>query len=258
MNLQKIKYRALDDWFLTPQGVHVADSFAACLAVQRDVLQGTTLLQLGDGGKNIWLDLLDFRRKWIVSPCLDAPQQVVISALNALPFERNSLDCVLALFALEAFGWDKNPVDEMDRILKPMGHAVFFGINPFSLWGLAGRLGFASCLGMRDIALISPFFLQQSLLRRGYRQCYFESFYYIPPVREAESINRLAFLNEMGKMISLNPAGFYCLIMQKYQKCRPKVLRRTNARRNTSLTIEPAWASRDISTYSSQLSVPPA
>ena len=244
LNAQKTKYRALHDWFNTPQGLHVGESFTSYLARMPAMFHGNTLLQLGDCGENPWFPVLNFRRKWIASPCLDASHASVVTALNSLPMDRNSVDSVLAPLALEAFGWDKNPLDEMDRILKPMGYVILFGINPCSLWGLAQRFGYLSCLGGRPAALISPLFLQQSLLRRGYRQCLFESFYYLPPLRGAEWLTRLAFLNEMGKIIAVSPAGFYCLIMQKYQKCARSPLRRAHVRRNVILSPEPAWANR--------------
>jgi hypothetical protein len=241
LNQQKTKYRALDDWFLTPQGRDVGASFAARLALVSEYVQGSRVLQLGACGHNAWLQELHLRRQWVASPCLDADASV-ITALNALPLDRRCVDCVVAPFALEAFGWDKNPLDEIDRILSPMGHVIFLGINPLSLWGLALRLGYLHDLGVHATALVSPLLLQQSLLRRGYRQCRLESFYYIPPLYNNAWIKRLAFLNEMGKMLALTPAGFYCLIMQKYQVCPPNAMRRAKARRSIALSPTPAWA----------------
>ena len=62
------------------------------------------------------------------------------------------------------------------------------------------------------------------MLHRGYTQCALTSFYYIPPVTNEFLIRKLEFLNEMGKMVWPFPAGFYCLIMQKYQPCSPSLL----------------------------------
>ena len=45
-----------------------------------------------------------------------------------------------------------------------------------------------------------------------------------PPVTNKTLINHLEFLNQMGKMIWPFPAGFYCLIMQKYQPVGPTAL----------------------------------
>ena len=52
--------------------------------------------------------------------------------------------------------------------------------------------------------------------RRGYRQYFFDTFDYAPPIKSARMIKALEFLNSMGKMIALAPPGFYCILMQKY------------------------------------------
>ena len=242
LNHQKTKYRALDDWFATPQGQHVAALFAARLALVSEQVHGSRVLQLGVCGNNSWLQELNLHWQCVASPCLDAAHASLITALNTLPFARSSMDCVVAPFAMEAFGWQTNPLDEIDRILAPMGHVIFFGIQPFSWWGLAVRLGYLYELGVHATALVSPLLLQQSLLRRGYRQCSLDSLYYMPPLRDKAWIQRLAFLNEMGKMLTITPAGFYCLIMQKYQVCPPNAMRRAKARRTITANPTPVWA----------------
>ncbi len=99
-----------------------------------------------------------------------------------------------------------------------MGYVVFFGINPYSLWGLYLRLKRHSCFGQKAKSVFS---LQRAMLHRGYVQSYLSSFYYIPPVQTEKSLEKLKLLNLLGKMISPCPAGFYCLIMQKYQPSHP-------------------------------------
>ncbi len=47
-----------------------------------------------------------------------------------LPFKRDSIDCILAPLTLQCFNLNKNPIDEIDRVLKPMGYLVIFGTNP--------------------------------------------------------------------------------------------------------------------------------
>lgn len=132
---QMHKYQALDRWFETPQGLCVAKAFASELATVGDFFSGKQLLQLGHCGDNLWLPALNFRHKWFVTPGDGGGPKTLVASLNALPIERGSIDCVVAPLTLEAFGPDKNPLDEIDRILKPMGYVIFFGINPLSFWG---------------------------------------------------------------------------------------------------------------------------
>lgn len=218
------KYNALDEWFKTPQGICVAHAFSQQLDEMKDILTGRRLIQLGCCGDNLWLKSLKYRQKCLVSPCFDAPNAGMYALLNHLPFEKNSVDCVIAPLTLEAFGYDKNPIDEIDRVLKPMGHIIFFGINPWSFWGAALKWGRLSCFGNAYTSLSSSLSIKLAMFHRGYQQCFMESFYYIPPVADEQWIQRFSFFNEMGKMIWPFPAGFYCFVAQKHQPCTPNVL----------------------------------
>lgn len=215
------KYQALDDWFRTPQGIRVSEAFTDELRSAQSFLSGRRLLQLGNCGKNDWLTSLKFNQKWIVTPSIAAKTVTLYSLINNLAIDRNSVDCVLAPLTLEAFADDKDPLDEIDRVLKPMGYAVFFGINPWSFWGAALNYGRLSCFAHTSASLSSSLALKHAMLQRGYRQCILNSFYYIPPIMNRKLIYKLEFLNQMGKMIWPYPAGFYCFIAQKHQTCPP-------------------------------------
>lgn len=209
---------------MTPQGNRVAHAFVAELMQVSKQLSGGTLLQLGNCGENLWLASLNFRHKWVITPSLVPQKSSLIASLNMLPIERDSIDCIIAPLTLEAFSQGKNPIDEIDRLLKPMGYAIFFGINPCSFWGAALRWHRLSCFGSSAVTLTSSLTLKRMMLLRGYRQCALTSFYYIPPVTSEFLIRKLEFFNEMGKMVWPFPAGFYCFIVQKYQSCSPSLL----------------------------------
>lgn len=227
--LHKNKYRALHDWFATPQGVAAGCAIAREIVKHTKSLSGFTLAQLGMCGTNPWLAHMSFARQWVLSPCVEQKGRAMVCAFNALPFERNSLDCVIVPFGMEVFGLQTNLLDEVDRVLRPMGHAVFIGINPWSLWGAGMRFGKAVFMGQAHTHLTSSILLHNALLHRGLQQTAFSSFYYTPPVRSMRWIKRFDVLNEMGKMVWPLPPAFYCLIAQKYQcitpSLRPQVMR---------------------------------
>ena len=217
------KYRSLDSWFKTPQGSRVAQAFVDELSQVNEQLYGERLIQLGHCGDDLWLSAFKFRDKSIVSPFSVQKKTTVLASLTLLPIERDSIDCVIAPLTLEAFPHSKNPMDEIDRVLKPMGYAVFLGINPVSFWGAALRWGHLGCFGKTQVSLTSSLTVKRMMLLRGYRQCALTSFYYIPPVANEFLIRNLAFFNEMGKMVWPFPAAFYCLIVQKYQYSPPAI-----------------------------------
>lgn len=214
----------LDNWFRTPQGLHVALAFANELKPFSEQFNGETLLQLGSCGDNIWLPNMRFKHQWIVNNCTTAEQSAVVSSLTKLPIDRNCIDCIIAPLTIELGGRNKALIDEMDRVLNPMGFLIVLGINPVSLWGCALRWGKLFGVEKSQRTASSSLWVKRALLRSDYRCCAQMNFYYIPPVVKEKSIRKLEFLNEMGKMIWPFPAGFYCLIVQKYQACFPNFL----------------------------------
>lgn len=228
MNLdeERQRYRALNDWFISEQGQYVAEALTLQLKNIAPLFARGIALQLGLCGKSPWLKDISSEHTWFSTPCLEVPGATFIASSHRLPLHRSSIDTVIAPLVQELFTQDKAPFDEIDRVLSAMGHIVFLGINPMSLWGLllcAHRLPFLGPAGMRPV---SPLTLKNAFLNRGYQQVYFESFYEVPPFRHERWIKRSLFLNEAGKLISLLPSGFYCLVMQKYQACPPEIKQR--------------------------------
>lgn len=221
---QVAHYRTLNQWFQTPLGDFVANEFCTDLKQLSPHLSGELLLQLGHCGNNPWLKLLNFQHKWLASP-FSAPESIQMeSSLNQLPIDRNSLDCVVMPLTLEPFGGGNGLIDEIDRVLKPMGFVIFLCINPWSLWGGALKCGLLKCYADNKVQMRSPFNLNRTLIQRGYRQISLSNFCYIPPVNSQHIINKLTFLDEVGKMLWPFPSGFYCYIAQKYELIHPESL----------------------------------
>ncbi len=214
-------FLSLDAWFKSAQGSLVAQAFTDELKSTSHLKSGSYLLQLGLGGDNIWLPALNYRHHWIATPASTHKKNTLLSDIHALPFEKNSIDCIIAPLTIEALMHGKLPIDEIDRILKPMGLIIILGINPISLWGLALSLGCTPCFGARTIIPASSLTLKQQFLNRGYTQMLLSSFYHLPPLKNPKLIKNLAFLNPMGKMLWPLPGGFYCFIAQKYQPIPP-------------------------------------
>ncbi len=221
---QKKQYRALNRWFQSPLGLFAAHEFTIHLESIREFLSGEILVQLGNCGENIWLKKLNYTHQWIISPFALAHKVHIESELNHLPFQRNSIDCILAPLTLEPFNNSLSLVDEIDRVIKPMGYVVFLCINPWSLWGGALKSGLLNCYHERNIKMRTSFSLNRMFIQRGYQQIALNNFCYIPPVNRASLIKKLAFLDEIGKMLWPVPSGFYCYIAQKMQFIEPSLI----------------------------------
>jgi hypothetical protein len=213
---QRRRYRALNDYFKTPRGQSLAEAFSIQLAQFKQHLNPGSLLQLGVCGDNQWLSDTAFKHIWCATPCLDAPEAALVTTPLHLPLQQHSVDVVMAPMVLELLGRNHTVLDEIDRVLRPMGHVVFFGINPLSLWGLS--LLYHGVIGTGPMQPHSPWFLKRLFLSLGYQQHRFEMFYYVPPFIRAQWIRKSLFFNEMGKIMPIFPAGCYCLVMQKYQR----------------------------------------
>ena len=207
----------LDDWFQTAQGKNVAEAFVLQLSAYRERFVGKNMLQLGQCGKNEWLQLFNFKNMWISSPCMPESLSSLVADPLHLPFARHSVDCIIAPLTIELSYSSDHLINEIDRVLNPMGYVVFLGVNPLSLWGLTLKFSQLSCFKKNSINLTSFFKLQHAMKARGYQQCLLKHFYFIPPLVNHKWLNRLNFLNQMGKIISPMPAGFYCMVVQKYQ-----------------------------------------
>lgn len=213
---QKTMFHALDDWFFSEQGQHVAHAFLREMTPFHDLLHGETLIQLGRCGNTSFFSKCRFQHAWVASPSVETGITLTTS-FSQLPIERDSVDCLIAPMILDAFSHENNPIDELDRVLKSMGYIVFFGIAPFSLWGYWVRRQGNLCF-MNPGKPKSVFSIKRTLLSRGYIQCHLASFYYIPPLQNKAWIEKFELCNEIGKMISIIPANFYCLVVQKHQE----------------------------------------
>lgn len=218
------QYRALNKWFHSPLGHFVAHEFAVNLESSREFVRGETLLQLGNCGDNPWLKKLDFKHQWIVSPFALAHKVHLEGALTHLPIDRNSIDGIIAPLTLEPFNTSQSLINEIDRVLKPMGFVILLCINPWSLWGAAMKLGALPCYRDSHIKMHTPFHLNRMFIQRGYKQISLNNFCYLPPVKRASLIKKLTFLDEIGKMIWPFPSGFYCYIAQKHQIIQPNLI----------------------------------
>lgn len=140
---------ALARWYLSPAGEQAAEELAQRLQRLAQTAFGYHALVLGPvamgmSSKLDWAALLNVS----LTAGVDAAKQsipgetaYVCALADALPFESESIDVVLAPHLLETRHNPHELLQEIDRVLRPEGRLFIVGINPSSLLNLAAMLG---------------------------------------------------------------------------------------------------------------------
>lgn len=211
------QHQALRAWFDTPLGRSLEAFEANALRAVLPGLFGTVAVQLGRLGR---LDLLD--------ACV-APTRIVLDVLaerdgifvrgvpEQLPFEARSVDLVLLPHTLDYCDSPHHVLREVERVLAPEGHAVIFGFNPISLWGLRRLLAprrprpvpwsgrFLRLARVKDwLALLDFEFVHGHML------------YYRPPIAREGIMDRLHFLDTLGDRWWPLMAAVYLVVAKRH------------------------------------------
>jgi len=197
----------LADWLQTPVGQYIG-------SWERQTVDNMVANAFGYHAVQLGLPQQDFLQtnrmptKILVHPCLHGiqasrPAGADILSLYAepeqLPFDSQSLDLLILPHVLECSDHPHQVLREAERVLVPEGRIVITGFNPWSLWGLHGRLP-----GLEPLTPV-PAPMQVSLARlkdwftllsfeadRGRFGCY------APPCSTQKWLQRFAFMEAAG------------------------------------------------------------
>jgi SAM-dependent methyltransferase len=134
---------------------------------------------------------------------------------EAMPIDGDSIDVLVLPHALE-FAIDAHQVlREAHRMLVPEGHVVVIGFSPWSLWGVwrlvLGRRGsmpwcgrFFSATRVKDWLALLDF---EPVLSRH--------FFFRPPLKRIGVMNRLGFVERLGRRWWPMLSGVYVLVAKK-------------------------------------------
>lgn len=174
-------------WLQTPKGRGLLAEECARVQHALENIFGDQFLQIGDWGGRMFLPFARTQRSAMFCESADAHASAV-GEPSRLPVLDDSVDAVLLPHVLETNPDPHGVLREVNRILRPNGHVVILGFNPYSLWGvrhLASRRRFPggvrhliSDYRMRDwLQLLnfavqdgSFYFFQLPILRRPVRQ----------------------------------------------------------------------------------------
>lgn len=130
--------RALETWYARHHGAELRQSLLTRLQPLLDLAFGYHVLQLSPLQSSL-IDGSPINHKIFASGCVNGEVSLCCHG-DELPLESDSVDMVVAWHALEFDAHPHGSLREMMRVLRPRGHLVIVGFNPFSLLGLSQRL----------------------------------------------------------------------------------------------------------------------
>lgn len=187
-------------------------------AVVEDFIQGVYgkhALLIGVPEQQSLLLHLDPPCHLLISPLLPESTQddlkIIESSLFELPIASGSVDLVILPHTLELVDNPRQLLAEACRIVKPEGHLVICGFNPYSLWGLSRKVS------RREGSLPKLHFQNEHMMLKWLGLSDFElvkqaGVLYSPPLKNSKLLKKLHFLEWLGGRLNLPCAGVYVLM----------------------------------------------
>lgn len=130
---------ALETWYAQHSGEQLCDGFRTRLQPILDLAFGYHILQLGPLTAHNLIAGSPINHHLFASDSSTGRPSLLCHG-DELPFESDSIDMVVAVHALDFNERPHGSLREMQRVLRPHGHLVIVGFNPYSLPGLARYL----------------------------------------------------------------------------------------------------------------------
>jgi SAM-dependent methyltransferase len=197
----------LSQWFETPLGKHLLAQELAYFDAEVSDIFGYNALQFG-------LPQIDFLRanRVALRACVgNEPGVRVRSDHCELPLATAELDLVVLPHLLE---FSHNPhqiLREVQRVLRPEGHVILSGFNPWSLWGLARLIGARSGEYPWSGQFISLPRIKDWLALLGLDVVGGRMTAYTPPWGGEKWLRRLSFMEKAGQRWWPIAGGVYFL-----------------------------------------------
>ncbi len=213
-----MKSQTLRQWFCEPLGRYLMDLEQVRLARILADLFGYHILQLSCMSGQDLLASSRISHKIILQFEEELAQEQLSSVIcsgDDLALAPDSLDVVVMPHVLEFASNPHKLLREVERVLIGEGHLIILGINPWSLWGL-WRL----FLAWREIPPWNGHFyslarikdwlslLDLEILRT-------ERFFFRPPLRKTRIMQKLRFLENLGKYCWPYFGGAYIIVAKK-------------------------------------------
>lgn len=211
-------YRRLhqwDQWLAHFLGSQVLAAEKAMLFSFLEKLYGKHTLLIGTPKQHTLLEASVMPQQLLVSPLfsksIDA--SYIESDLHELPIASGLVDLVIVPHTFELIDNPQQLLTEACRIVKPDGHIIVFGFNPYSFWGLKKRWmksknspwsnHFTEINKIKNWLSLAEFQLMQQ-----------ETFFFRPPIQHASLFKKLKWLEKLGEICFSPFGGIYMLMAQ--------------------------------------------
>lgn len=222
MNLGRIKVKTderlpkMDQWAFQPHGRYLLSAERDALATVLPKLFGYYLLQLGGPVDFDLTDSCVIRTKIRLtideSPGFDGAS--VRGQPHALPFQPDSIDVVVMPHVLDYLTHPEHILKSVYDVLLPEGTVIVFGINPFSLWGLA-KVCKSNSLVYRRAQLHSKSRIIRLLKAQGFEIVKRKTTCFRWPSSTDKAMNRSVVMEPFGQLITPTFGGVYMIVARK-------------------------------------------
>lgn len=196
-------------WFDGPLGRQLLEHEDRVLADELNRCFGSYMVQYGPfSGASVVPPKI--KRSVRLGPSL--PGIEIVCEEHAWPLSEHAADVVLLQHGLDFSLSPHALLREAARSVRPGGHLLIVGINPWSLWG-ARRL--VSCEPLRQARCIRPTRVADWLNLLGFALENRRFGCYCPPLSSGEWQSRLAPLESLGQRLQAPNGGFYVLVARK-------------------------------------------
>lgn len=194
--------KMLRQWYEEPLGRTLHENEQARVDLALADLFGYHIVQLGRLHEETLLDRSKISHKIVLELEEDGPagcKTDLISTGESLALASDSIDVIFMLHVLEYAANPHKLLREVERVLRGDGHVVIVGFNPWSFWGiwrffLVWREVPPWCGHFYGLARLKDWLtlLDLELVR-------IERFFFRPPLKNVRLMNKINFLEKLGK-----------------------------------------------------------
>lgn len=175
---------------------------------------GKHALLLGTPRQYSLLKASAVNHQFLLSPLLESNHYTIRgieSEFSDLPVASGSIDLVILPHTLEFLDNPRQLLAEACRIVKPEGHIIICGFNPFSLWGLK-KLFLRSKQIPWSGNFTSAVTIKKWLSYADFELVKHTNLLYRPPLNNQNIYKKLSFLEWLGNKMRIPFGGLYIVV----------------------------------------------